>query len=361
MAEQGKQGEETRLNFRQVYPDTRAKPGGLMSRVAGGLLVIAGFVGGAGAAWAQEGEEAAEASGSIWQALWQALQALFETPEEQTLMERVAGALAAIIVAALFWWLVALLRKHLMPQLLERAETTPGITAARVRAATTGLSMVISVLRWFVILMALLYVLASFDVNLLPLLTGIGFLGAAVAFGSQSLVKDVVSGLFILLEGQYAVGEYVSLNGVFGRVAQVGLRVTALDTPDGKRQYLPNGTISTIAVYPEPQAWYVVQVPLSSAEEVERLREPLRQLAEEIKQAFPKQLICAQEPERYEGDKFVHGLRQMVVAVPGQDWVITEELLARVNAVLQAEGITPPVGLQPQARPVGPEIPLVEE
>jgi len=358
MAEQGKQGEETRLNFRQVCPDTRAKPGGLMSRVTGGLLVVAGFVGGAGAAWAQEGEEAAEAPLTLLQAIWQAL---FETPEEQTLMERLAGALAAIIVAALFWWLVALLRKRLMPQLLERAETTPGVTAARARAATTGLSLVVSVLRWFVILMALLYVLASFDVNLLPLLTGLGLLGAAVAFGSQSLVKDVVSGLFILLEGQYAIGEYVSLNGVFGRVAEVGLRVTALDTPDGKRKYLPNGTISTIAVYPEPQACYVVQVPLSSAEEVERLREPLRQLAEEVKQAFPKQLICVEEPERYEGDRFVHGLRQMVVAVPGQDWVITEELLARVNAVLQAEGITPPVGLQPQARPVGPAIPLVEE
>lgn len=318
------------------------------------LVVGVALFGGAGAAWAQESEEAAEAPLSVWQAL-------LVTAGEQSLLGRLAGALLAIIVAALFWFLVALVKKRLMPQLLERAETTPGVTAARARAATTGLSLIVSVLRWFVILMALLYVLASFGVNLLPLLTGIGFLGAALAFGSQALVKDVVTGLFILLEGQYAVGEYVLLNGAFGRVAQVGLRVTALDTFDGKRHYLPNGTISTIAVYPEPQAGYSLQVPLSCAEEEERLREPLEQLAQEVKQVFPQQLICVEEPEPYRGGKFVYGLRQLVVVVPGQDWVVTEELLKRVNAMLQAQGITPPAGLQVQARAVGIEIPLAGE
>ncbi len=279
---------------------------------------------------------------------WQALLQEIGTPESWA--ARAAGAVVVALAAALLYGLALVVERRLRPVLQRRAEAAPGAKAAHVRAATTALSLVGSVVRWGILLVGALYLLAAFGVNLWPALTGVGFLGAAIAFGAQSLVRDLVTGLFILLEGQYAVGEYVTLNGIFGQVAQITLRTTALDLPDGKRQYFPNGAISSVAVYPEPLVWYELLVPLASAEQAEELAEPLRTLAESLQASFPRRLVHVTSPEPYAGQEAAPGLRLRLAVRPGSEWVATEEAVGRVKALLETRKIAVPGGLQPVSR-----------
>jgi small conductance mechanosensitive channel len=279
---------------------------------------------------------------------WQAL--LQEAGNAQTWAGRAVNVLVTALVAALLFWLIVFAERRVRPALLRRAEAAPGAKAAHARTATTAVSLLGSLARWGVLLLAALYILAALGVNLWPLLTGIGFLGAALAFGAQSLVRDLVTGLFILLEGEYGVGEYVTLNGIFGQVAAVSLRTTALDTPDGKRQYFPNGSINTVAVYPEPISWYELTVPLATAQQVTALAGPLTRLAEELRAVFPERVLEVREAEAYAEGRLVHGLRLMVAVRPGCEWLATEELVGRTKGLLESRKITAPGGLAPAAR-----------
>ena len=113
-----------------------------------------------------------------------------------------------------------------------RATTLAGVTASAVRVAI-----------WTV---ALLLMLDEIGFNLGPLLAGASVVGVALAFGAQSLVRDVLSGFFILLEDQYGVGDTITVFDVTGTVEEVNLRVTQLRAGDGTVWYIPNGEIRKV-------------------------------------------------------------------------------------------------------------------
>lgn len=109
----------------------------------------------------------------------------------------------------------------------------------------TLISMFTAVLQVIVWLVAIFTILDHyFNINLAPLLAGASVLGVAVGFGAQSLIKDFLSGLFIILENQYRVGDIVNLDGSDGRVEQITIRSTVVRDNDGSVHYIPNGTIT---------------------------------------------------------------------------------------------------------------------
>src|SRR4051795_12382187 len=116
---------------------------------------------------------------------------------------------------------------------------------AEQRVATIGdaLSSLARLVIWAV---AFLLILAEFNVNLAPLLAGAGIAGIAIGFGAQSLVKDFLSGLFILIEDQYGVGDVVSLGDATGTVEDLNLRVTRVRAMDGTVYFVPNGEIRKV-------------------------------------------------------------------------------------------------------------------
>lgn len=123
----------------------------------------------------------------------------------------------------------------------QRAHTIAGVMASFVRAVVWGV--------------ALLVVFDQLGINLAPLLAGAGIVGLALGFGAQVLVRDVIAGLFILVEDQYGVGDVIDLGDVGGVVEEVNLRVTRLRAPDGKVWFVPNGEIRKVgnASMPSPQ------------------------------------------------------------------------------------------------------------
>lgn len=230
-----------------------------------------------------------------------------------------------------------------------RALALPGAARQRGQRAVTIMSLLSNIVRWVISLLALIWVLGALGINLLPVLTGVGFLGAAIAFGAQALVRDVVSGFFLLLEGQYAVGDYVELAGKFGRVESVGLRTTVLRDLDNQVHHIPNGGIAACTVYLEHFVNYLLITPLASAGDAERAAQLIHGAACEAKRQLPRHLLMVGPPATHATGEGPAVVSLPVAVFPTQDWVATTELPNRVKFILAGSEIPLPDGMAPQA------------
>lgn len=108
----------------------------------------------------------------------------------------------------------------------------------------------------------ILIVLGQFGINLGPVLAGAGVLGLAIGFGAQSLVKDVITGFFIIFEDQFGVGDVIQIGGFKGTVEEIGLRVTKLKSGNGEVHVIPNGTIQQVTNFSIYNSLAIVDVPV---------------------------------------------------------------------------------------------------
>jgi len=134
------------------------------------------------------------------------------------------------------------------------------------RQVSTASALLSSAAGYAIFFIAVLMILREAGVNTAALLGGAGVVGLAVGFGAQNLVRDVVTGFFIIFEGQYSVGDHVEINGVFGVVEEIGLRVTKLRTPRGDLRFFPNGTISSVNTYTAGHVPLVLHAPVAGKE-----------------------------------------------------------------------------------------------
>jgi small conductance mechanosensitive channel len=203
-----------------------------------------------------------------------------------------------------------------------------------------------SVLRSFttvtVYSLAALLILGQLGVNLGPLLASAGIVGVALGFGAQTLVKDLIAGLFMLLEDQYGVGDVVDVGEASGTVEAVGLRITTIRDARGVLWYIRNGEIVKVGNKSQGWAMVVVDVPIGYASvdrAVEVLREAAAGLAEDPE--FAEDLI---EPPDVLGVEqlTVDGavLRTTVKTASDAQWRIGRELRRRLTEALDASGIT---------------------
>jgi len=151
---------------------------------------------------------------------------------------------------ALFVVLLFVFGKIILRQIVKKlVETTEDDgSAVHQRAETLG-KVVVSIGNVVIYTMILLLVLDMFGVDIRPILAGAGIIGLAVGFGAQSLVKEFVAGLFILIEGQYGVGDKVKIGSTEGEVVRVTLRSTILKSPEGGTIYLSNGSVNNVVNY----------------------------------------------------------------------------------------------------------------
>ena len=145
------------------------------------------------------------------------------------------------------------------------------------RAATLGgiLTRLVSVTIGFI---AILMVLRELSIDVLPILTGAGIAGLAVGFGAQNLVRDVISGFFLILEDQVRVGDLARINGVGGSVEQVNLRTIVLRDNEGAVQVFPNGTITSLANLSKQYAYAIVDMRVAYVENMDRVFGTIREV-----------------------------------------------------------------------------------
>ncbi|MCD9024841.1 mechanosensitive ion channel family protein [Cohnella silvisoli] len=123
---------------------------------------------------------------------------------------------------------------------------------------------------------AILLILGEFHIQLAPLLAGAGVLGLAIGFGAQSLVKDVITGFFIILEDQFAVGDVVQTGAFKGTVEMIGLRATRIRNWTGEIHIIPNGLINEVTNFSVNQSLAVVDITIAYEDSVETLENTIR-------------------------------------------------------------------------------------
>jgi len=192
---------------------------------------------------------------------------------------------------------------------------------------------------------AILIVLGEFDLNLAPLIAGAGIVGVALGFGAQSLVRDGLSGFFILLENQFGLGDTVEVSTpagtVSGRVETLTLRVTSIRQYDGTLSYVPNGNIQVAANKSRGWARAIVDVRVAYGEDVEHIRAILGGLFDDLRERELKGPLRS-GPEvlgvqTLAADALV--LRVIADAAPGSSAEVERVLRERIAARLTAEGV----------------------
>jgi moderate conductance mechanosensitive channel len=189
-----------------------------------------------------------------------------------------------ILAAAL---LVTLASRLIVNRFRKRLEGTASITQElnlqRATTLTGALSTALIVVIW---VLAILMALGELNQNIAPLLASAGVAGVALGFGAQSLVRDTLSGFFILLENQFGVGDNVEVqtpsNRVVGRVESLTLRITSLRAFDGTLHFVPNGNILVASNRSKGWARAIIDVRAAYGEDVEHLRGVLEELFKEL-------------------------------------------------------------------------------
>ena len=238
----------------------------------------------------------------------------------------------------------------LLRPLKERAPQALGqlLSERRAQRAKTIGSVFKSIVSVIVFGCAFMMILAELGVNLAPVLASAGILGVAIGFGAQNLVKDFLSGVFMMLEDQYGVGDVVDVGEATGTVEAVGLRITTMRDVNGTVWYVRNGEILRVGNSSQGFAVAVVDVPIGYGADVGQAVDILGTVAAEAVETEPVSADVLEPPEvlGVERVSAVEGItmRLTVKVRPGRQWAVQRSLRAKVMEAFEDAGIQGPVG-----------------
>ncbi len=281
----------------------------------------------------------------------------------------VAPALLKIVVILVLAFIVNRLLKRLIKRLVRGmaqqgiqrlgrlrekaplADTSPmDLSRATMRTETIG-SVLNSVATFGVTILAGFLLLGAVGFDLGPLLAGAGIAGVALGFGAQSLVKDFLAGIFILLEDQYGIGDVVDLRdsvgspGASGSVELISSRTTRLRDVEGTVWHVPNGEIRTAGNKSQQWARSLLDVGVAYSTQVDHATAVLKRVADELWHDEEFGGFILEEPEVWGLERFGPGelvLRMVLKVQPAKQWAVNRELRARIKTAFDAEGIEIP-------------------
>ena len=243
--------------------------------------------------------------------------------------------------------------------LRERAPEVLGsaiIERRRQRAMTIG-SVLKSMATFLVYGLAFILVLGELGIDLGPIIASAGIIGVAIGFGAQNLVKDFLSGIFMMVEDQYGVGDVVDVGEASGTVESVGLRITTLRDVKGTVWYVRNGEVLRVGNSSQGFAVAVVDVPLGYTADVERATTVLGEAASAATESDALKDNVLEPPEMLGVESVTPeglSLRLTVKVRPGKQWAVQRALRAQLLAALEEAGFEPPLGrLFPPAASAG--------
>lgn len=213
---------------------------------------------------------------------------------------------------------------------------------AAARAQTLGIVLrsLASTVIWTI---AAMMVLGELGINLGPLIAGAGIAGIAIGFGAQTLVKDFLSGIFMLLEDQYGVGDIIDVGVTTGTVEAVTLRTTRLRDLQGTVWYVPNGMIERVANMSQQWARALVDVDVALGTDVDRAQAVIERVADELWRDPAWRGRLLEEPEVWGVEKMGPEsitIRLVVKTRPAEQFAVRRELRRRLADAFRRAGIT---------------------
>ena len=235
------------------------------------------------------------------------------------------------------------------------AQATGVVNERHKQRTLTMASLLRSVITFSIALITVLTVMSIVGIPLAPLLASAGVGGVALGFGAQSLVKDFLSGIFMILEDQYGVGDVIDTGEAIGTVEEVSLRVTRLRDPSGVVWYVRNGEIIRIGNKSQGWSTAIVDIPVSYSENLEKVIPLIKSVVHQMDEAAEWQGLLLEEPQVV-GVESMTGtavtVRILAKTAAEQQYGVSREIRERVKAALDEAGVQGP----PHA-PFGPTAP----
>jgi small conductance mechanosensitive channel len=285
----------------------------------------------------------------------------------------VDGAMAILLIVVLAFVVRAMLHRMVnrlvqgaatgrvwVPGVLRRRKglrviAAPLLSERRAQRANTIGSVLRSITSVVVLSVASVMILAEFGLNLGPIIASAGIVGVALGFGAQNLVRDFLSGMFVLLEDQYGVGDIVDLGEASGTVEAVGLRITTLRDVRGTVWHVRNGEIQRVGNKSHGYAVAVIDQPLAHHADIAQATELADRLAAEVA-ARPDVAADVMEPPRVLGIESVTAegmtLRLTVKVQPGRQFAVQRAMNAAITDGFDNVGM-------PRPHPSTPAVTLV--
>jgi len=225
---------------------------------------------------------------------------------------------------------------------LSRRHATSDLEWQR-RAATLG-RILTSLMTAVVGFVAVLMLLRELSIDVVPILTGAGIAGLAVGFGAQNLVRDVISGFFLILEDQVRIGDLARINGIAGTVEQINLRTIILRDGEGAVQVFPNGTITALANLSKQFAYAVVETRVAYSENIDRVMGTIREVGASMERDPAWQSLVLEPLEIIGIISLADGAATVQVkfkTLPLNQGKVANELRRRLMSTFVGRGIKP--------------------
>jgi len=255
------------------------------------------------------------------------------------LLSSLVSIALTVIVAITVWELSnAAIQRHLN----KLSKDAQAARSARVR---TLLPMLRTVLLVGILVFVALNVLTEIGVNVAPLIAGAGVIGLAVGFGSQTLVRDVITGAFLLFEDAVAVGDVVQVGGLSGVVEQLSIRSIKLRAQDGSVHIIPFSAVTTVTNMTRDFGFAVLDVSVAYGEDTDRVSDVLRQIAAEVRQDAKFGAVIRDEIEILGVERLADSgvlIRSRIKTDPTARWMVGREFNRRIKQRFDKLGIEIP-------------------
>lgn len=257
-----------------------------------------------------------------------------------------AGRIAFILVAG---WIVVravrILLRRLAERLLQRGRVEGELPAESTKRADTLVRLLRQAVLIVLWVMIGLIVLREVGVEITPILASAGIAGLAVGFGAQNLVRDVISGFFLILENQVRIGDVAVVNGTGGLVEQINFRTIVLRDLEGVVHVFPNGSVNTLANRTYGWSAYVMDIGVAYKEDVDRVTDVMRKVADEMRtdEHFGPSII--EDIEIFGVDDFADSavvIKARLKTRPIKQWEVGRQYRRRLKQAFDREGIEIP-------------------
>jgi moderate conductance mechanosensitive channel len=209
------------------------------------------------------------------------------------------------------------------------------------RARTLG-GLIQNVLTVLVVVVASLMMLREIDLDITPILTGAGILGLAVGFGAQALVKDVISGFFMILENEVRIGDVVQIDKHGGIVEEMNLRTIVLRDFEGTVHIVPNGSVTAIMNRTKDFSFYVIDLPMAYSADTDAVADVVRTVGAELRADPAFAPFILDDVEVIGVDAFADSsvtLKVRIKTVPLKQWMVGRELRRRLKRAYDEHGV----------------------
>ncbi|MCC6162786.1 MAG: mechanosensitive ion channel [Acidobacteria bacterium] len=278
------------------------------------------------------------------------------TPESLAMWMTGSGLRIGLVV--LLSWLVT----HVVALGVARLESDVGTGTTvdaieRTKRARTLGTLVQTTAYTLVSSIALLMILRELHVDITPILTGAGIVGLAVGFGAQSLVKDIISGFFLILEDQVRVGDVANIDGTGGLVERITLRTIILRDETGTVHVIPNGSIQRLSNLTKDFSFYVTSVGVSYRQDTDDVIAVLQEVANGMQDdpAFAPFMLAPLDVMGVNtlGESVVE-IKVRLKTIPAKQWAVGREFLRRARMALLRAGVELPAPARRVLPSVGP-------